>query len=151
MICIAPSSADPASAKRDIQAVYNRIAAAMKKKDIDAIAATGAPNFKTTAGTRTMNAEQSLNVVKQFMAAVKEFKTVTMTVESIKLMGDSAAVVIMRSNVVAITNPQQGKTHTMVSKGSSRDHWVKTGKGWLLQSVEDIPGATTTVDGKPAK
>jgi ketosteroid isomerase-like protein len=146
---VAPAGADQATAKRDIQAVYNKIAAAMKRKDIDAIAATGTKDFKSIAGGQSMNGEQSLAIVKQELAALNVIKSVRMDMVSIKFTGDNAAETVMRSRVVAAVS-RKGKTHTLVSTGSSHDHWVKTpDKGWLLQSVEDMPGATMTLDGKP--
>jgi len=149
VVASAPSGADPASAKRDIQAVYKKIAAAMKRKDVDAIKATGTPDFKSIANGQSMDADASIGMVRQFLASLKEVKSVQMTVVSVKLSGDAAAEVVMRSKVVAITNPQHGKTHTLFSTATSRDHWVKTGTGWLMQSIEDMPGAVTLLDGKP--
>ncbi len=96
-----------------------------------------------------MNGEQSLAVVKQELAALNVIESVRMDIVSIKFTGDNAAETVMRSRVVAAVQ-RKGKPHKLVSTGSSRDHWGKTpDKGWLLQSVEDLPGTTTTLDGKP--
>jgi ketosteroid isomerase-like protein len=70
------------------------------------------------------------------------------TVDSIQVEADTATVVaslhFVRTQMAA-----DSSQHNVVTDGRFREVWMKTEDGWKVNSIEELAGMTTLVDGTP--
>jgi ketosteroid isomerase-like protein len=133
--------------KKDIAALYNKVAAAMIAKNVDGIMATGTKDFTYTEAGKTMTGSQVSAQMKQQFQMLKGPVKCKMTVVSCKITGKTADVNSTAYSEMQISG-QDGKAHTVVTSSKSKDVVVKTGSGWLMKSV-NIQSNKMTMDGKP--
>jgi ketosteroid isomerase-like protein len=133
--------------RKEIDALYNKVASAMMAKDLNGILATGTKDFSYTEDGKTMTGEQISAQMKQQFQMVKGPIKCKMTVLSCKITGKTATVLSSETSEMQI-DEQDGKPHKYTSVGKSKDICVKTDKGWLMKSVT-VVSSTMTRDGKP--
>ena len=139
------------SAKRQIQAVYNRIGQAYLHRDLNGILDTRADNYTSFDPDGSVfqagkEAERA-HVLKLFAHSTRiDDKVIVL---SVRLDGKNA-IVVMKENY---TRTQQdsirgiGKLH---ETGTCRDYWISTPQGWRLSRSRVIQQTTTkTLNGQP--
>lgn len=144
-----PANANTTPSKNDAQALYNKIAAAFKKKDSKAVEALATPNVvnKTSDG-KTLTRDEW---IKSLDANLKIFTTVdtaVFTISRVKMAGENLIVDNSLHLGCTIADPN-GKPHKMNLTSMASDTWTKSKGKWLLLIQKDLPGTKTLLDGKP--
>ena len=147
------TSSARADDKADIQALYKKVVAAFKAKDVKAIMAMGTPDFTMKERGVTMNAKQSEAEIKQEFAMTRTLKKIVMNPDQIEVKGKNATVFSSFASEAVILDATgafgpKGKTHVMAGTGKMREMLVKTSKGWKFKSIETLSD-NMTIDGKP--
>jgi ketosteroid isomerase-like protein len=133
--------------KSDIKAAYAKIAKAMKAKDVKGVMAMGTPDFsEKEANGQVMDAKHSEAMMAEQFKMTKSMDEVAMTPKSFDIKGKTAVVASVYTFKGTILTPD-GKSHKMVSNGTSKDTLVKTPHGWLFKKVE-MGKDNTLMDGK---
>lgn len=134
VLCLTlPAAAQPAaapSARREIQAAYNKIDAALARKDIDTALDydTDDCEFYNRKG-QLMDAGGGRQELEDL---VEKVDTVQETTKILSFMGTSTeATVTVRSHTVArASNRINGRAAKGIFDEVARDYWVKTDDGW---------------------
>lgn len=141
---ILPAAAKPAAAppaaRREIQAIYNKIDAALSRKDVDTVADYDAEDceYFNKRGRRldAGSGRQALIDLLDNVDSVKRTTTITSFTAT-----DADATVMVRDHVVsAAANRITGRAVRVVSEEVFRDYWVKTDDGWKRKRTREIKG-----------
>lgn len=141
------SQADDAAVRKEIQAGYDKLCAAMKSKNIDGVMKMGTKDFSYTEKGQTMGGEQMKQMMQQQFAAMKSCDKMVMKIDKLTVKGNTATVMSSSEGVMTIGGAD-GKTHKMADKNTSKDTWVKTPEGWKCKNVTVLTDKMT-MDGKP--
>jgi predicted SnoaL-like aldol condensation-catalyzing enzyme len=134
--------AQAANPKADIQANYNRIAAAFARKDVKSATSYCTDDYvsTTTQGT-TRSATELRDYYTPLLRQVKVSSS-KITIQSFTAQGNEVEVVAkQRSNMTFGSNK-------IVAESTFRDTWVKTASGWRIQR-NTMLSENNTVNGKP--
>src|SRR5207249_4580422 len=136
-----------ADAKREIQAVYNKLTTAMKKGDIKGMMSVTTPDFTMKEHGQVSNAAQVQQQMQAMIAGGMKMKKVVMKVQSVSVNGDTDTAT---SNDImdSMMKMPDGKMHRMQSEGKSKGILVKTPQGWKFKYAEMI-SSKDLMDGKP--
>lgn len=134
LLCLTlPAIAQPAaapSARREIQAAYNSIDAALARKDIDTALDYDADDceFYNRKG-QLMDAGGGRQELEDL---VEKVDTVRETTKILSFTGTSteATVVVKTHTVAGASNSINGRAARGVFDAVARDYWVKTDAGW---------------------
>lgn len=137
-------------ARKQIQGQYDKMLAALQKKDLDAFGAMCAPNcvFIDKQHPKGIALKEWKALGKQALGFMKTVKP-TIQIHSFGLMGSSAVVDSTQTVTMTAVSPKDKSTHTFHSDQKVRDTWVKSGSAWLLKSSNTL-SEKDTFDGKPA-
>ena len=146
-----PAAADD---RKDIEALYAKLAQALKTRNADATLALETPDF-TAKGMdgKPMTGKQLAAQMKQENAGVKSVKSVDIKIRDMKITGKTAVVTTSFNYMVEVIDAEghmgrKGQTHTMGMAGMVKNELAKTTSGWKFKSMEQSPGEMT-MDGKP--
>jgi len=148
VIALISSALVLADQKSEIQARYNAMAAAVKKKDFD-----GSMAFLTKDYV-DIDLKGKKHSRKEFEALIKQqfelpLKMTTFDIKVTKATVKGAEVIVDNSSklVFTITDPKTKKTHKLEQVATARDVWIKPKDAWLLKSSATLT-QKRTVDGK---
>lgn len=147
--CLAAHAETPASAKKAIQAVYNKADASVGKRDMAGLESTSTPDYAVVLknGKKLTLDQLRPQMQQMFQRTIKmSAKTV---IEKVSLKGKEAEVTAKTHNEVFILNPQTQKPSQYVIDSTVQDIWVKSAKGWLKKQTKSL-SQTAKIDGKPA-
>lgn len=147
--CLAPVMADAtADAKKEIQALYDKMDAAAAKKDVKGMTASLDPNYvAVSASGQKMTLQQMKGQMTQLMAMLKEIKTKTV-IQKITLKGKTATVNSKQSLTSTGTNPQSQQPMKIEVQDTSTNTWVKSGATWKLKETKSL-STKQFLNGKP--
>ena len=142
-----PSAAKPAApmppARREIQAIYHQIDAALDRKDIDTVCDYDAEDceYFNKKGRRldTGGGRQALVDLLEKVDSVKRTTTIT----SFTATDTDATVTVKDHVVVSAANTVTGRAIRAASDEVFRDYWVKTDDGWKRKRTREIKGTAT--------
>jgi ketosteroid isomerase-like protein len=140
--------------RKDIDALYAKLAAALKAKNPDAILALQTPDFKSKGPDgKTMTGKELAVQMKQENAAIGKVTSSEIKVKSAAIKGNTAVVTSSFVFSAEVPDPQghmgpKGKTHTMGMTGTAKNDLVRAGGAWKFKTMEQGV-ATMTMDGKP--
>jgi ketosteroid isomerase-like protein len=143
--------ADPtADARKAMQTVYDKVAAAMAKKDMNGVMAYFTPDFQQIGpdGRKATLAEMK-QMIQMQMQMMQNPKMKT-TIQKFSLKGKEAKATVKQHFAASIVNPQTSKVIKVASDETSDDTWVKTARGWQLRKSVTLT-SRQTADGKPIK
>jgi ketosteroid isomerase-like protein len=133
LLCLTlPTVAQPAavpSARREIQAAYNSIDAALARKDIDTALDYDADDcqFYDRKGRQVdTGGRQELEDLMEKVDTVRE----TTKILSITGTSTEATVVVKTHTVAGASNRINGRAAKGVFDEVARDYWIKTDAGW---------------------
>ena len=142
---VVPSFADDAT---DIRGLYDKICAAMKAKDADAIMKLGSKDFTMAEkGGKPQNGKAvTAELKKQFMM-IKSVDECTAEISEIKISGKTAKA---KSKMHSIMMMPMGKDKMgkMEDWENTSDSFVKTSEGWKFKTIVST-GSKILMDGKP--
>jgi ketosteroid isomerase-like protein len=142
-------AADPTDdARKSIQAVYDRISAAVDKKDVSAATIHYTPDFDMVDrnGIRN-NLAANRQQLQALFSMLKNIKA-TQTIQSLSLKGNQAMVTEHTHLEGIAIDPRSKKACKFVGDNISLDTWVKGPKGWMQKRSKTL-NERTTIDGKP--
>ncbi|HWD37501.1 MAG TPA: hypothetical protein VG944_01515 [Fimbriimonas sp.] len=132
---------------------YRAVDQALMRKDGDAFdkltAEACAPGFKETMMGQSRDHEAMAAEMKKELQGVSKVTSVTTKVNRVVMKKNKAMFYLHRTMVERAKGPDK-KTHRYSGAGDCLDTWVKTSKGWKLQSIV-WSNMKQTQDGKPMK
>jgi hypothetical protein len=150
--------AEDAPSKRQFQAMYDKIAAATKKRDLKPIEPLLASDM-TSKGIdgKIKSRAEWLKAIDEQLKRAKSVSACSFTIGSIQ-WADKKISVESEFHVVAVVTDEKGnlggakgQTHTIDEISKHQDLWAKVGGKWRLSSLQEQPGGKVLVDGKPLK
>jgi ketosteroid isomerase-like protein len=132
---------------RAIGAQYNRLAEAIRKKDVDALVALYTPDFHavTTTG-EVWTREQALAYQRNGLARVKETTHISNTILRLAICGDKATATVLQAWYR--TQMMAGKLRRVETNAVQDEHWVRTPDGWKRGNIDEVKNGLAFVDGK---
>ena len=134
-----PSASVP-TARRELQAIYNKINAAAMQKDVDSVYAYDSDDYtlidkkgqahEPSEGRQEM--EQGLEVADSV--------TATSVIQSFTGTDTEATVTIKEHAVVRIGNTTTGRAVKITADDTAREHWVKTADRWRRTRTRILSG-----------
>ena len=150
-VCASIAQASPATdARRAIQSAYTSMDAAIRHRDAAAAAAYYAPGYVSIdpKGHRA-TAQQEQQSAAGIFAGTRGPIAAKTAIQAFTLSGPNAATVTAREHMAAtLVNPQTKQTAKVVFDATSRDLWIKTGRGWRQKQTQALATAMT-VNGRP--
>ncbi len=130
-----------------MDAVYARIAEAVRKKDYDALFVLYAPDFqvKVRSGER-WGREQTVGYLRNGFTQVKETIHTSNTILQLVICGDEVTATVLQQWYRMQT--AGGKLRRVETNGVQDERWAKTPEGWRRKYIEELKGGASFVDGK---
>ncbi|MBV9928160.1 MAG: tetratricopeptide repeat protein [Acidobacteria bacterium] len=132
-----------------LDALYGRIAEAVRKKDLDSLFALYAPDFQVkTLDGESWNRDRTLAFLRDVFSQVKETAHTSNTILRLTVCGEDAATATVlqqwyRTQMVA-GGPRRVETNAVQD-----EHWVRTPDGsWKRTAIDDIRDGAAFLDGK---
>ena len=130
-----------------IGAQYNKLAEAIRKKDIDALVALYTPDFHAVTPTgEVWSRKRSLAYQKNGLAQVKETTHISNTILWLTVCGDEAKATVLQAWYR--TQMMAGKLRRVETHAVQDEKWVKTPDGWKRGDINDYTNGLAFVDGK---
>jgi TolA-binding protein len=130
-----------------IGAQYNRLAEAIRKKDVDSLFALYAPDFHAvTPAGEVWSRERSLAYQRNGLAQVKETTHISNTILRLTLCGDEATATVLQ--VWHRTQMMAGRLRRVETNAVQNEQWVKTPGGWKRGNIDEVKNGVAFVDGK---
>lgn len=138
-------AATPAQLKTFV-ALYAKSDAATMRGDARYLNGILSPDFASRSLTgRTSNRAQRIRNITALLRQIKIDKSTT-TIEGLGFVGKQAFAVTLGTGEF-VARGSDGKSHRVRLVVRSRDTWISTNRGWLLQSNFDVEGRQF-VDGR---
>lgn len=130
-----------------IDAQYGRLADAVRRKDLNALFALYAPDYRVVMTTgEVWTREKSLEYQRNGLAQIKETTHLSNTILRVAVCGDGATATVLqawhRTQLLA------GKLRRVETSAVQDEHWVSTPAGWRRGDINEIKNGPTFVDGK---
>jgi uncharacterized protein (TIGR02246 family) len=137
-----------ADAKKAIQAAYNKMNAALERKDVNGAFSVLTPDAEqiTLQGQR-LSAAQMRQQMTQGLAQARSIRSRT-TVQKVTLKGNQALAVVRSQVSFVVTDPQSGRDAKIAADEVSDDTWIKTAQGWRAKRSKTTR-QKQTVNGQP--
>ena len=130
-----------------IDAQYARLAAAMRKKDVDALFALYTPDFHAVTPTgEVWSRERSLAYQRNGLAQVKETTHISNTILRLTTCGDEATATVLQQWYRTQMMPD--KPRRVETNAVQDEKWVKTPDGWKRGDINEVKNGAAFVDGK---
>lgn len=130
-----------------IGAQYNRLAEAIRKKDLDALFALYTPDFHAVTPTgEVWTRERSLAYQRNGLAQVKETDHISNTILRLSICGDEATATVLQ--VWHRTQMMAGKLRRVETHAVQDEHWARMPDGWKRGNIEEVKNGPALVDGK---
>jgi ketosteroid isomerase-like protein len=142
-----PASTAVKSALTKRYAAFDRAA---KTKNVSAISAMQAADFMhiDKRGNKR-NRAQHAQALRGALSVIHNVQSCVSKIESVQV-NNGKATAIVRSQMTAQVRARNGKMRIVKGATRSRDVWIQTPKGWLVQRSQDL-SETVTVDGKKVR
>lgn len=149
-VLAASAGAEDRATRRELDAVYARMAQATRKKDLQTILDLGAPDFKMKQQNGQVLTLQGLKqTLAMQMAMVQSIDAMEMKIQKLRVKGKTAeTTVAYKMAMTSQADQKTGKSHIVADTGVTHDVLVKTPQGWKFKSVERVK-SNMTMDGKP--
>jgi ketosteroid isomerase-like protein len=137
----------------EITALYQKLSSSMKAKDAKGIIALVTPDFKEVrVNKQELKGKQAEDALRKRYSSMKSVSVATVKPDSITVTGNKALIWTSYSLSAEIvdtagTMGTKGQKHIMADNGKTRDHLVKTAKGWRFQQIDMLKQAPT-LDGR---
>ena len=132
---------------KEMDALYARIAEAVRKKDYEVLFALYAPDFKVKVHSgETWGREQTLGFLRNGFALVRETIHTSNTILRLAVCGDEATATVLQQWYRM--QMAGGKLRRVETNGVQDERWVKTPEGWKRTYLEELKAGASFVDGK---
>jgi hypothetical protein len=151
VLAISLASVSVAGLKEDINAVYGKVATALKNKDIKSIEkllrGIATTDFRYVERGTSQTMDQMIANMKAGMGELGKVTRSKAYVVSVKESGNSAMVVAIHDMAGTMVTPDK-KTHTMDYIGTTNEKFVKINGNWKLKEMKMVK-EVMKMDGKP--
>jgi hypothetical protein len=149
-----PAPPNAATARREIQALYDKLNGLVKKNERYAakkhfLAHTTDDFVDKQKGGRKRSREEAAEQFDSGLFSVARFTQVISRITSLTVKGNEVIVVYKDLTAFLLPGPD-GKMHRVSATSTTRDTWVKTEEGWKTRVSETLT-SKTLVDGKPPR
>lgn len=131
---------DEERAQREIQAEYDKLAAAFERQDVDGVLSFRTDDFHTIGpdGNPPMDAAQMKEYTRHWLQVQnKPPIDVRFTIESLELLStDEAAAHVLQW--ASRYQEREGKLAHVVHEVRQRETWMRTPAGWKIRKVDQI-------------
>lgn len=143
---VASTPAEERNTKSEIQKILDHIGKALEKKDIDGVTRYSLPDatVEYADGTKLTLQEWKERARKSW-ERIKETKS-RFLVETAKRDGDAAEATYTESHEMRVSDPNDGKDHTIRYQGKWRVILKKTAEGWRLSKSTEAERCVTRDD-----
>ena len=147
------ANAGRADDRAEIDALYARLAEALRNKTPEATLALETPDFTAQgADGKAISGKQLAEQMKQ-NASGRDIKDVKITVKKAVIVGKTAKVTTNFGYAVLVEDKDghmgpKGGTHEMALSGEMKNDLVKTAAGWKFKTMHQGVGKMM-IDGKP--
>jgi len=142
------SSDKLAGVRQELEARYKENEAGFMAKDPDRVMRLRHPDFHTiTPDGNVSTREQMYDRTRQFIARIAHFDSLSETITSLTLNGDTAHAIVAQRTVRRQFFPDS-TLHEVRTSVVQRESWIKTPEGWLMWQVDEVKPGKTLVDGK---
>jgi ketosteroid isomerase-like protein len=144
-----PCSADPATARKEVESAYVENGAGFKARDPDRVMRLRHPDFHTVTPDGRVNTRSDMDTrTRMLIERVVEFQMISEVIESFSLHGDTA-IAVVRQHTIRTQRMQDGEPHKLESTVTQREWWRCTADGWRMWRVDEIGDGTVLIDGRP--
>lgn len=134
---------------RDLDALYGRIAEAVRKKDLDFLFALYTPDFQVKLPNGEIsNRDQTLGFLRNVYVPIKETTHTSNIILRLTVCGEDKATATVLQQWYR-TQTIAGKLRRVESNAVQDEHWVKTpDSGWKRAIIDEIRDGAGFIDGK---
>ena len=130
-----------------IDAQYAKLAEAIRKKDVDALFALYAPDFRAVTPTgEVWTRDRSLAYQRNGLAQVRETAHIINTILRLTVCGDEATATVLQ--MWYRTQMMAGKLRRVETNAVQDEKWVRTPGGWKRGDINEVKNGAAFVDGK---
>jgi ketosteroid isomerase-like protein len=130
---------DEVRVQREIQAEYDKLAAAFNRQDVDGVVSFRTPDFEVFGPNNDhQTAEQMKEYVRNWLLVQNHPPIdVHFTVKSVELRPDGAAAATVLQQASRYQD-REGKRVHVEHEVVQRETWVRTPQGWKVRMVDQI-------------
>ena len=141
---------DPnASVRAELERRYAENATAFTNWDLRSIMALRAPGFHAVTPQGLMNDRAAMErYTEGLLNGIKKWNTLTQTIDSLRVVGDTAFV-IMSQHLDRMALRPDNQVHHVETWATQREAWIRVGPRWLLWRVDQVRNQRRLVDGRP--
>jgi ketosteroid isomerase-like protein len=141
---------DPdASVRAELERRYAENAAAFMRWDLQAIMALRAPDFHAVTPEGVTKDRAAMELYTQgLLNGIKKWNMVTLTIDSLRVVGDTAYVIMSQHLDRMALRPDQ-QVHHVETWATQREAWIRVRSQWLLWRVDQVRNQRRLVDGRP--
>ncbi len=148
------ADAKTVQARKTVQDVYDRQAAAMRRKDINGFLAPFTPDYQDVKyGNHIYTAEHLRQQLPGLIAKYPPGFKFNITIQKFKLEGDRAKATANYHLQLTRTDAERHRRELWTSDTVSEDAWIKKGQNWRLQSSREtqFKNKKTPLSSSPAQ
>jgi hypothetical protein len=147
-LCSARAGDTPASARKAIQAGYDRMAAAAGRRDVDGWLALKTPDFVSVSLDGTENGLEGRRTMMRLVFATVERVKARTVIVGFKLLSPSRARAVVHDHTEMTFARPDKKVSTMIIDTDAESTWIKTPAGWRESRSRSLE-ERGTLDGRP--
>jgi ketosteroid isomerase-like protein len=137
-----------ASIRAELERRYAENAAAFMKWDVKGIMALRAPDFHTVTPEGVTNDRAAMErYTAGMLNGIKKWNKVTQTIDSIRVVGDTAFVT-MSQHLDRMALRPDNQVHHVETWATQREVWIRLGAQWFLWRVDQVRNQRRLVDGR---
>ncbi len=136
--------------REELEAQYEKLAAANERKDIAAIMALKSGTFYTIGPNGELNDRMSMEAYsRRFLEPLRPPIRIKQTILDLQVSEHELVAIVNVRQEVSRFREIDGALRKVETSVVQRETWVKQNGEWKLQFVDDIRDSKTLVDGKP--
>lgn len=140
------------SVRKEVNAAYAKIAAALKRKDIEAAMKFYTSDFtrQDSAGARVDRAGYR-NAMLRVMKSQQSVHSLRIHIDNFRATGKTVTVTTttrLKARIVTLNNQDQpvGRVYEMTATWPVRDVWMKTAAGWRIKNSKMLAPTKATME-----
>lgn len=135
--------------RAELEALYQRNSDAYERYDLARIMALRTPDFHAILPDGSIRDRPAMETyITGFLNGVKHWKSITFTIDSLQVMGDTALAIVAQHLDRMALRPDNA-VHHVETWVTQRETWIRTGGQWLMWRVDQLRNQRRLVDGRP--
>ena len=145
----AQTPADLKAIRAELEGLYQRNSDAYQRYDLAGIMALRAADFHAILPDGSVRDRAAMETyITGFLNGVKQWKSMTLTIDSLQVTGDTALAIVAQ-HVDRMALRPDNAVHHVETWVTQRETWVRSGGQWLMWRVDQLRNQRRLVDGKP--